>query len=143
MKRPWQVWWVFVACAVGALCGMVWLTQQAIRSDQKRQLAEAQAQLEQLVSLALWRMDTELAPIIAAEVIRPASEFRPSIGSEPELPPYVLMQFEATPKGAWLSPQVTGKKSKDAARLAELSKSIDLPRLIAELPKAPLPSLEE
>ena len=52
---------------------MVWLTRQALHTDELRRAAEADAALEQRVSLALWRMDTELAPIIAAEVIRAPS----------------------------------------------------------------------
>ncbi len=143
MKRPWQVWLLFAACVLAAFSGMAWLTQQALRADQRRQAAEAEAELEQRVSLALWRMDTELAPIIAAEVIRPPTEYRPVGSVVTELPPYVLLQFEARSKSTWLSPQVVGKRSKDAPRLAELSKAVDLPRLIAELPNAPLPTVAD
>jgi hypothetical protein len=76
MKRPWQVWSVFVVCAIAAAAAMIWLTQQALHADRLRRIAEAEAELEQRVSLALWRMDTELAPIIAEEVIRPPSAYR-------------------------------------------------------------------
>ena len=31
MKRPWQVWLVFVVCVLGAAGAMAWLTQQALR----------------------------------------------------------------------------------------------------------------
>jgi signal transduction histidine kinase len=143
MKRPWQVWLLFAVCVLGAFAGMAWLTRQALEADQRRQTAEAEAELEQRVSLALWRMDTELAPIIAAEVIRPPAEYR-SVGSAAiDPPPYVLLQFEARSKGAWLSPQVVGKGSRDSPRLAELSKAVDLPHLIAELPSAPLPTVAD
>src|SRR6478736_5052960 len=80
MKRPWQVWLLFAACVLGAFSGMAWLTRQALEADERRRVAEADAELEQRVSLALWRMDTELAPIIATEVIRPPAEYR-RIGS--------------------------------------------------------------
>jgi signal transduction histidine kinase len=76
MKRPWQVWLVFLTCVAGAAAGMVWLTQQAVRADHLRRAAEAETELEQRVSLALWRMDTELAPLVAEEVIRPPSAYR-------------------------------------------------------------------
>jgi signal transduction histidine kinase len=142
MKRPWQVWLLFAACVLGAFAGMAWLTRQALEADERRRVAEAEAELEQRVSLSLWRMDTELAPIIAAEVIRPPAEYRPVSGAT-DPPPYVLLQFEARPKGAWLSPQVVGKRSKDSPRLAELSKAVDLPRLIAQLPSAPLPTVAD
>ena len=71
-----------------------------------RRAAEAEAEKEQRVSLALWRMDTELAPIMAEEVIRPASAFRPAASTAVEPPPFVLLQFEAQPNGAWWSPQI-------------------------------------
>jgi signal transduction histidine kinase len=76
MIRPWQVWLVFIACVAGAAVGMVWLTQQALKADQLRREAEAETELEQRVSLALWRMDTQLAPLVAEEVIRPPSAYR-------------------------------------------------------------------
>lgn len=143
MKRPWQVWLLFAACVLAAFSGMAWLTRQALEADARRRAAEADAGLEQRVSLALWRMDTELAPIIAAEVIRPPDEYRRMSSTASDPPPYVLLQFEATPKGVWFSPQAVGKRSKDSARLAELSKAVNLQDLIAELPSAPLPTVAD
>src|SRR5262245_23327638 len=151
MKRPWQVWLLFAVCALGALVGMAWVTKQALRADEHRRLAEATAELEQRVSLALWRMDTELAPIIAGDVIRPPSEFRPISGRPEEPPPYVLMQFEANSNGQWVSPQIVnaGAKGKPSAasqessRLTELSAQVKVPQLIAMLPNATLPSAAE
>src|SRR4051812_34684635 len=103
MKRPWQVWLVFVVCVLGAAGAMAWLTRQALEADRLRRAAEAAAALDERVSLALWRMDTELAPIIAEEVIRPPAAFRPR-GVAVEPPPYVLLQFQARPDGIWSSP---------------------------------------
>jgi signal transduction histidine kinase len=87
MKRPWQVWLVFVVCVLGGAAAMAWLTQQALRTDELRRAAEAERELEQRVSLALWRMDTVLAPIIAEEVIRPPSAFRPRADIAANSPP--------------------------------------------------------
>src|SRR5437588_10419431 len=115
MKRPWQVWLVFAACVLGAAAGMAWLTQQALRADERRRAAEGEAELEQRVSLALWRMDTELAPILAAEVIRPPGQFRSLNGVATEPPQFVLLQFEARPNGIWRSPQVVVKYSTGAS----------------------------
>src|SRR5262245_31210794 len=86
MKRPWQVWLVFGLCVVGAAAAMVWLSQQALRTDELRRAAEAETELEQQVSLALWRMDSALAPIIAAEVIRPPSAYRRPVVQMPNPP---------------------------------------------------------
>jgi signal transduction histidine kinase len=135
MKRPWQVWLVFIVCVVGAACAMIWLTQQALQADERRRVAEGETELEQRVSLALWRMDTELAPLVAEEVIRPPSAYRnvqktasvfqqqqaePNVAVQIEKPrpvwlpnglfssppEYVVLHFEARPDGTWHSPQV-------------------------------------
>ena len=45
MKRPWQVWLLFATCVLGVLAGMTWLTQQALRADERRRAAEAEAEL--------------------------------------------------------------------------------------------------
>jgi signal transduction histidine kinase len=142
MKRPWQVWLLFAVCVLGAFAGMVWVTRQALKADERRRVAEAQAELEQRASLALWRMDTKLAPIIAEEVIRPPSAYRPTDGGPIDPPQYVLLQFEARPNGIWLSPQTPISKSPEPARLTELRNSTAFPWLIALLPKAPLPTVE-
>src|SRR5262245_59473920 len=142
MKRPWQVWLLFAVCVLAALGGMVWLTQQALSADEKRRAAEGEAELEQRVSLALWRMDTELAPILATEVIRPPSAYRAARVVDP--PQYVRLQFEATKEGVWRSTQVVGKgSSAHAGELAELRAVVDWRRLIADLPSTPLPKVEE
>jgi len=139
MKRPWQVWIVFTACVFGAVGAMAWLTRELVEADRQRRTAQTEAELEQRVSLAVWRMDTELAPIIAAEVIRPASAFRPGsiVG---ELPPFVLLQFQILPGDVWQSPQAPPTKGPPAARLAELSSAVQLQPLLAELPNTPLPT---
>jgi signal transduction histidine kinase len=142
MNRPWQVWLVFLVCVAGAAAAMIWLTQQALRADELRRAAEAETELEQRVSLALWRMDTELAPIIAEEVIRPAAAYRPG-ETAVEPPPYVLLQFAARDKGFWWTPQQPMTQSRELPRLIELREAVDLPRLLAELPDTPLPTAAE
>src|SRR5688572_13847066 len=71
MKRPWHVWLAFALCGFILAAAMGWLTIHALRVDRERSLARAAAALEQNVSLALWRMDTKLAPLIAEEATRP------------------------------------------------------------------------
>jgi signal transduction histidine kinase len=140
MKRPWQVWLVFVACVVGAAGAMLWLTRQALDADRMRRVAEGEAELEQRVSLALWRMDTELAPIVAEEVIRPPSAYRPLAETPVDPPKYVLLQFEARPDGTWQSPQMPLTYSRMLPQLAELSEAVDAHELLAKLPDTPLPT---
>src|SRR3954466_8458724 len=142
MKRPWQVWLLFAVCVLAAGAGMVWLSKQALRADERRRGAESEAELEQRVSLALWRMDTDLAPILAAEVIRPPSEFR-SAAKAVDPPRYVLLQFEARHPGFWLSPQMRASQSFEIPKLRELRTAVNLPELIARLPSTPLPTFDE
>ncbi len=139
MKRSWHVWLVFAVCVLGAVGAMVWLTRQAIESDRQRQIAQADAELEQNVSLALWRMDTELAPIIAEEVIRPSAAYRPAIQIEVAPPEYVLLQFEAVDADNWRSPQMPLQQSREIPRLAELSSAVKLSQLLEQLPVTHLP----
>src|SRR3954464_4236277 len=142
MKRPWQVWAVFALCVLGAAGAMTWLTREAMEADRARRAAEGEAELEQRASLALWRMDTELAPIIAEEVIRPPDEFRPK--TDPVQPPkYVLAQFEAHNKGPWLSPQHPhGLKGQASLLFAPIGLT-SYRELVTELPDAPLPLVSD
>lgn len=159
MKRPWQVWLIFGLCVLGAAAAMVWLSRQALKTDEQRRAAEAETELEQQVSLALWRMDSALAPIIAAEVIRPPGAYRPNTVQMPnppaqqqavkmpapttgvEPPEYVLLQFEAEPLGVFRCPQLPDPKAE--ARLADLSGAIAWPQLMAVCSSVPLPSVED
>ena len=98
---------------------------EAVRADLDRSKASHQAELEQKVSLVLWRMDTKLAPLIAEEVARPASFFRnpnfwafngrqlaqgfgdgTSTATVPALPDNVILNFTCASTIGCTSPQV-------------------------------------
>src|SRR5262245_22846028 len=140
MKRPWQIWLLFALCVLGAFAGMFWLTQQALRADERRREAESLSRLQQRMSLALWRMDTELAPIIAEEVIRPPEAYRPGPKAV-EPPPYVILQFEARSDGVLVSPQGSTSKKGDLSELTELRRIIKFPQLVAQLPSTAVAAL--
>lgn len=123
MKRPWQVWLAFTLCGLVLAAAMGWLTIHALRVDRARSLAQAKATLEQNVSLALWRMDTKLAPLIAEEATRPHELYDSFItvstpatkgGAGRELvpsplltkaPENVILNFKCPTFGEWSSPQ--------------------------------------
>ena len=123
MKRPWQVWLALLACGALVASAMAWLTVHALRADRERTTARAEADLEQRVSLALWRMDTKLAPLIAEESARPHFYYEPAITVEaprskggPDVEQVasplmtarnsgVILNFNATGSGRWTSPQ--------------------------------------
>lgn len=77
MKRPWQVWSLFLLCLAVVLPAMAWLTVQALELDREVARAAQQADLEEDISLALWRMDVALAPMVAQEAARPYLVYRP------------------------------------------------------------------
>jgi signal transduction histidine kinase len=168
MKRPWQVWLAFFLCGAVLVAAMGWLTAHAVRVDRERSAARAEAELEQRVSLALWRMDTKLAPLIAEEVARPHSFYEPFInlagggfGGEQvpsplltSAPPNVLLNFMCCPDGRWESPQAPPPEQTQLAlsnglsptaiesnrdRLEQLSRNINIGKLIEQLPSQPLP----
>lgn len=120
--RPWQVWTAFASAALVLAAAMGWLTRHVWRVDQQRNIARAETLLEQRVSLALWRMDTRLAPLIAEEIARPHLFYDAFItllqpaakGVQPALAPSpllvdkadaVLLNFDVSLDGRWKSPQ--------------------------------------
>ena len=134
MKRPWHVWIAFTLCGMVLAAAMGWLTVHALRVDRDRSFAQDQATLEQNVSLALWRMDTKLAPLIAEEATRPHELYKSFLavatqptkgGGASELvpspllkraPDNVVLNFFACPStGEWTSPQAPPKSQWDVA----------------------------
>ncbi len=144
MKRPWQVWLAFAFCGLVLASAMGWLTVHALRVDRDRSLAQANAALEQNVSLALWRMDTKLAPLIAEEATRPHELYdsfitvsTPTTKGEAgrklvpsplltKAPENVILNFECPTFGEWSSPQAP------PAEQLELAGENGLPAAVAE-----------
>src|SRR6185503_11146696 len=60
----WWVWGMLTLCAALVLGAMTWLTRHVIGSERERAVAEARADLQERVRLALWRMDAAGAAII-------------------------------------------------------------------------------
>ena len=108
-----------------------------------RRAAEAEAELEQRVSLALWRMDTELAPIVAEEVIRPPSAYRPLTTRRLIRPRTCCCSSRRGRMGRGNRRRCRSSYSRGLPQLAELSTAVDLPQLLAELPDTPLPTAAE
>ena len=77
MKRPWQVWMVFVSCVVLVVAAMAWVTLKVTELHRREAAARKQVELEELVNSALWRMDTMLAPLLAQEASRPFHAYWP------------------------------------------------------------------
>jgi signal transduction histidine kinase len=145
MNRPWKIWLVFGLCAAVLLAAMGWISVTALRLDRAQMEAGQRAELEERVRLALWRMDSALAPLIVEESARPFSAYEafsstqraytkggggynPARQGDVLVPSpllgfgssNVLLHFQLIPGGPLTSPQVpTGEQRK----LAEASYS--------------------
>lgn len=62
---------LFAAALAVVLAALGWITLLAIERDRAEAQARRQAALEENVRLALWRMDSAIAPLVAAENARP------------------------------------------------------------------------
>ena len=122
MRRPWQIWTLFLLGVALVAAPMTWLTLKALEVDRKELEARQQIDIEQRVSRALWRMDALLIPLLAQEAARPAVVYCPTVttieegkgkpisreSASPLLifpPEYVLVHFEVAADGSLSSPQ--------------------------------------
>jgi len=92
----WWVWGMLTLCAALVLGAMTWLTRHVIGSERDRAIAEARADLQERVRLALWRMDAAGAAIIVEENQRPAGGTETAPGSSG----VAKMRFEISESGA-------------------------------------------
>lgn len=153
------MWLAFAAAVVAVFAAMGWITLTVLRLDAAGAESRRRAELEENVRLALWRMDSALAPLIAAEHARPYAAFRapagpPSKGKGPAdaaaasiapseriTPPplpgrtesFARLYFQFDPDGRLTSPQAVadGGKSAVAARREEIGAL----KAIAPLPR--------
>jgi len=122
MKRPWQIWLLFLLCLALVLPAMGWLSLQALDLDQVQQQARRQAELEEIIALALYRFDAQLTPLLAQEAARPYYAYHPYYtapegvvkGNKPSKHPspllvqpsdFVLLHFQLRSDGRLSSPQ--------------------------------------
>lgn len=130
MKRPWQIWTLFLLCLAATAPAMAWLSLKALELDRAESLARRQAALEENVSLALWRMDTLMMPLLAQEAARPPQAFQafsptPGAGKQPgparpspllrRGPEHVRLHFQAAPGNLWTSPQAPQGEARQLA----------------------------
>jgi len=144
---------VALALCLAALLGAVgWITATTLRLDAAEARARRQAALEEAVRLALWRLDSDLAPILAREATRPyfhylarypagrpfGQMFDPPTAGEPLVrSPLdavqfrdVVVYFQIDPSGAVSSPQ-------HAADLSTLRPLLDRNALLGALGAPP------
>lgn len=128
---------LFAAGSAAALGALGWVTAEAVRLERETVRARAEAAFEERVRLALWRMDSYLAPILAEESSRPHFHYSPFYPAEDAytrywneiLPgevlvpsplltyraPHVKLHFELTPEGKLRSPRAPEGNMRDNA----------------------------
>jgi signal transduction histidine kinase len=123
-NRPWQIWLLYALGLAGVAAAFAWLTAKALELDRAQSLAQRQAELEEDITAALWRMDSILTPLLAEEAARPDYVYRalypaerPSskdAKAEPDRelspllvdpPEFALLNFEFDSSGRLTSPQ--------------------------------------
>jgi signal transduction histidine kinase len=143
MKRLGPVWLVFGLCVALAAGAMARLGATALELERAEGKARRQAALEENLQLALWRMDSALAPLMAEESARPYFAYSPLYPAEraftnmfaeiergdvlmpsPLLTfnsPQIRLHFQYGPDGRLRSPQVPAGNMRDLAENRYLS----------------------
>ncbi|HYF50097.1 MAG TPA: HAMP domain-containing sensor histidine kinase [Planctomycetota bacterium] len=133
MRNPVIAISLFIGCLLVVFVAMGWLTWTILRLDRAEEQSQRSAQFEENVRLALWRMDSALAPILAQENARPYFMYRSHYPAEraydrmfgaagngetltpsPLLnatTPHVLLHFQIDPDGSFTSPQIPNAQS--------------------------------
>jgi signal transduction histidine kinase len=139
MRRLGVVWLIFGLCVALAAAAMALLGSTALGLERGAAGARRQAALEEKVQLALWRMDSALAPLIAEESARPYFSYSPLYPAEraftrmfaeirkgdvlvpsPLLTftsPQIRLHFQYGPDGRLSSPQVPVARMRDLAEV--------------------------
>lgn len=128
MRRSRRWWWVvFAACALLALAALAWITRTSLELEARERRARVEAEHQEKLRLALWRMDSWLGPQLARESARPIHEYlafypkerawtrmlntiepgealgpSPLLGATPEL---LRLHFQLDQADRWSSPQ--------------------------------------
>ncbi|QDV27610.1 sensor histidine kinase [Aureliella helgolandensis] len=83
MKRPWQIWSLFLLCVLAVTVALAWLSLKTLRLDALREtdraeteMARREAELQERISSALYRMDLLMLPLVSQEAARPQYLFQ-------------------------------------------------------------------
>lgn len=153
MRYPWRFWILYAVSVIAVGTALAALTHFALKIEQAEALAQKRAELEDRVSQALWRIDSEiLAPIVAEQATLPAFFYEPirplphspsgkgAVATFPrdyfvsplltEPSEFTLLHFQIDPSGRVVSPQIP---QEDLA-LVDLSTNPELESAQAKMP---------
>jgi signal transduction histidine kinase len=132
MNRTRPIWIAFAAAVAVVLASMGWVTAAVLRLDRR-------AQLEENARLALWRMDSAIAPLIAEEQARPARGFISEDGATPAIAfllgreiPFISRRFESDAEGTVTDP--LGKNPGGGPGINSLRPVLPRELIVATLP---------
>jgi signal transduction histidine kinase len=137
VSRPLRTWSLFALCLGLGLAAMSWISWTALRAERAEAEALRMAAREEKVRLALWRMESALAPLIAQEAARPYFHYgsfypaeraytrmfaaiqpgevlipSPLLGADV---PFIVLHFQLGGRGELSSPQVPQGNMRDLA----------------------------
>lgn len=105
IKRPWQIWTLYGLCVLLVVPAMLWLSYTTWQLDRARELdrlatedARRQAEVQERVSSALWRMDWLMIPLVAQEAARPYYMYQPFVSTSPTIPAQSQEANQPTPQ---------------------------------------------
>lgn len=140
-------WWVaYLACAALVLGALAWVSAEVVRLEAAERRAADELAREQGLRLALWRMDSWLAPLLAREAARPHEEYQafypegqafdpargkldpgavlalsPLVGFRSDL---FRLHFQVDDTGAFSSPQAPTGNDRDLAESSVLAPGV-------------------
>ncbi|MBK8093546.1 MAG: hypothetical protein IPK32_16600 [Verrucomicrobiaceae bacterium] len=137
MHRPLHIWITFFACLSLLLAATGWVVWHTLGLERAREMAAMDADRQERVRLALWRMDFQASSLLLRENARPPHDFRAFHAPEgvvgkdndlfkkgevlaassllTELPENVLLHFQIDAAGTIKSPQVPQNSERDVA----------------------------
>ena len=146
MNRPLHTWIAFTACLAVVLIAMGWISTAVLRLERTDAQSRRQAEQEENVRLALWRLDSALSPVIAEESVQPWYAYQsyylhgktPTPAKKGDIPvfatipsplliqrsPHIRLHFQIDDAGELTSPQVIAA-AKAPVTQAELQTSAD------------------
>ncbi len=154
MSRPWRPLLLFGLCLAVLFAALAWMSVSMLDMARAEEEASRAASREEAVRLALWRIDTAAAPLVARESARPHFVYeafypdfrvRSLTASEPprdgslvptplltEAAPFVRLHFQVGPDGTLSSPQVPGEAWKAEGALLPSSADVQTLAVWAE-----------
>ncbi|WP_395743214.1 sensor histidine kinase [Prosthecobacter sp.] len=149
MRKPLHIWVTFIACLGLLLAAMAWVSWNTLALEKGREMAAREADQQERVRLALWRLDFQASALMIRENARPPYDFRPFHAPEglvnktygnvakgevlvpspllAEVPENVLLHFQVDSRGQVFSPQVPQNGERTLA-LAQYINGDDLTR---------------